>query len=146
MFRSLWEAQKGKPAGDFLADADTALAAIVLFDQFPRNMFRHEARAFATDALALEIAKAAIDHGYDGEFVESARAFFYMPFMHSESLADQERCVALFSAPGLEYNLGFARAHRDVIARFGRFPHRNEALGRATRPEEEEAISQGAGW
>ncbi len=146
MFRALWEAQKGKPAGDFLADADTALAAIVLFDQFPRNMFRHEARAFATDALALEIAGAAVASGYDDAFVEAARSFFYIPFMHSESLADQERCVALFSAPGFEENLAFARMHRDVIARFGRFPHRNEALGRETRPEEEEAVSEGADW
>ncbi len=146
MFRALWEAQKGKPASDFLADADTALAAIVLFDQFPRNMFRHEARAFATDALALDIARAAIARGYDEEFVEAARSFFYMPFMHSEKLADQERCVQLFSAPGLEQNLEFARAHRDVIARFGRFPHRNQALGRETRPEEEAALAQGVGW
>ncbi len=101
MFRALWEAQKGKPVSEFLADADTALAAIVLFDQFPRNMFRHEARAFATDPLALEIAKAAIERGYDDEFVAGAQSFFYLPFMHSENLADQDRCIALFDRPGL---------------------------------------------
>jgi len=146
MFRSLWEAQRGKPASEFLDDADTALAALVLFDQFPRNMFRHEARAFATDALALDIAKAALDRGYDEEFVEGARSFFYLPFMHSENLADQERCVALFSKPGFEDNLKFARMHRDIIARFGRFPHRNKALGRETLPEEADAVAEGAGW
>ncbi len=146
LFRALLDVQQGEPAVDFLVDADTALAAIILFDQFPRNMFRHQARAFATDALAREIADAALERGFDEEFVEAARPFFYMPFMHSEDLADQERSVALFSRPGYEFNLGFAKAHRDVIERFGRFPHRNEALGRATLPEEEEAIAEGAGW
>lgn len=146
LFRSLWEAQKGKPAAEFLADADTALAAIVLFDQFPRNMFRHEARAFATDNLALEIAKAALERGYDDEFVAGAQSFFYLPFMHSENLADQERCIALFDRPGFENNLRFAKMHRDIIARFGRFPHRNKALGRETLPEEEEAVTEGEGW
>jgi uncharacterized protein (DUF924 family) len=146
LFRALWEAQKGKPVSEFLVDADTALAAIVLFDQFPRNMFRGEARAFSTDGLALEIARAALDRGFDDEFVEGARAFFYMPFMHSESLVDQDRCIALFSAPGFENNLKFAHAHRDIIVRFGRFPHRNKALGRETLPEEEEAIAQGSHW
>ncbi len=146
MFRALWEAQKGKPVSEFLADADTALAAIVLFDQFPRNMFRHEARAFATDPLALEIAKAALERGYDDEFVAGAQSFFYLPFMHSENLADQDRCIALFDRPGFEENLKFARMHRDLIARFGRFPHRNKALGRETRPEEEAAVAEGADW
>ena len=146
LFRALWEAQRGKPAEVFLEDADTALAALVLFDQFPRNMFRGEARAFATDPLAREIADAAIERGYDEAFVEAARPFFYMPFMHSENLADQERSVALFSAPGFEFNLRFAKAHRDIIARFGRFPHRNAVLGRETLPEEAEAVAEGAGW
>ncbi|MBO9576429.1 MAG: DUF924 domain-containing protein [Sphingobium sp.] len=146
LFRALWEAQKGKPASAFLEDADTALAAIVLFDQFPRNMFRHEAREFSTDPLALEIANAAIERGYDEEFIEGAQAFFYMPFMHSEDLADQDRCIALFSKPGFDENLKFAHMHRDIIARFGRFPHRNKALGRETLPEEEDAVKEGANW
>jgi len=146
LFRALWEAQKDKPASAFLDDADMALAAIVLFDQFPRNMFRGEARAFATDGLALEIARQALERGYDQDFVEAARPFFYLPFMHSENLADQDRSVALFSAPGFEFNLKFARAHRDIIARFGRFPHRNAALGRETRPEEEDAVAEGSAW
>lgn len=146
LFRALWDVQRDRPAGEFLEEADTALAAIILFDQFPRNMFRGEGRAFATDALALEIARVALEKGYDQEFVEGARAFFYLPFMHSEDLADQERSLELFSQPGLETNLRFAVMHHAVIARFGRFPHRNAALGRETRPGEEEAIMEGAGW
>ena len=146
LFGALLSAQQDRPAEDFLADADTALAALVLFDQFPRNMFRGQARAFATDPLAREIARAALERGYDEEFVEAARPFFYMPFMHSEDLADQERSVALFSRPGYEFNLKFAIAHRDIIARFGRFPHRNAALGRATLPEEAQAVAEGSGW
>lgn len=146
LFRALWDAQRGNSAVDFLTDADTALAAIILFDQFPRNMFRGQAQAFATDALARDIARSALDRGFDEAFVEAARPFFYMPFMHSEDLADQERSLALFSRPGYELNLPFARAHHDIIARFGRFPHRNAVLGRETLPEEEADVAEGAHW
>lgn len=146
LFRALWDAQRDKPVDAFLEDADTALAAIILFDQLPRNMFRDQPRAFATDALSREIADRAVARGYDEEFVEAARPFYYMPFMHSEDLADQERSMALFGRPGLEFNLPFAKAHHDVIARFGRFPHRNAILGRVSLPEEEEAVAQGAHW
>lgn len=146
MFRSLWDALRGEPVARFLDDADMALAAIVLFDQFPRNMFRGQPRAFATDSLARDIAKAALDKGFDDEFVESARAFFYLPFMHSEELADQERSLALFAQPGFETNLAFAKAHHAIVARFGRFPHRNAVLGRDTLPEEAEAVKEGAAW
>jgi uncharacterized protein (DUF924 family) len=146
LFRALWDVQRDKPASAFLADADTALAACVLFDQFPRNMFRGEARAFATDALARAIADAAIAKGFDAEFRIPANSFFYLPFMHSESLADQERSLELYGQPGLEMNLRFALAHHAIISRYGRFPHRNGALGRVTLPEEEEAVEEGAGW
>jgi uncharacterized protein (DUF924 family) len=146
LFRSLWDVQRGKPVEDFLDDADTALAALILFDQLPRNMFRGDRRAFSTDLLARDIAQAAIDKGYDEAFVESARPFFYLPFMHSEDLADQERSLELFSQPGLENNLRFAVMHHAIVARFGRFPHRNAVLGRETLPEEEEAVEEGEGW
>jgi len=146
LFRALWDAQRDKPADAFLEDADMALAAIVLFDQFPRNMFRGQARAFATDGLARDIARLALDKGFDEDFVQAARPFFYMPFMHSEDLADQDRSVALFSKPGFEFNLKFARAHRDIVARFGRFPHRNAVLGRETLPEEADAVAEGSAW
>ncbi|MBN8829622.1 MAG: DUF924 domain-containing protein [Sphingomonadales bacterium] len=146
LFRALWDVQRDNPAVDFLTDADTALAALILFDQFPRNMFRGQSAAFATDALAREIADGALAQGFDEEFVEKVRPFFYMPFMHSEDLADQERSLALFSRPGYEFNLKFAQAHHDIVRRFGRFPHRNKALGRETQPEEAEAVAEGAGW
>ncbi|MCA1750172.1 MAG: DUF924 family protein [Parasphingopyxis sp.] len=145
-FGPLWEEQRDKPAGDFLATPERALAAVILFDQFSRNLFRGTAKAFATDALALEIAKGAIERGYDRDYSEAQRQFLYMPFMHSEKLADQERSLELFEALGDENSLKFAREHRDIIARFGRFPHRNEALGRDTPPAEKEAVEKGKDW
>ena len=110
-------------------DPQTALAAVIVFDQFPRNMFRGEPKAFATDVLAVSIARHAIERGFDAGLTEQRKSFFYMPFMHSENVADQERCVALFSAlPG--DMVKYAIEHRDIVARFGRFPHRNQVLGR----------------
>jgi uncharacterized protein (DUF924 family) len=135
-FHDLYERKRELPAGSFLDDPLTALAAIILFDQFPRNMFRDHADQFQTDHLALAIAKGAVERGYDDQIDEKERQFFYMPFQHSENLADQNRSVQLFTAVGDDYNLGFAIKHRDVIERFGRFPHRNAMLGRAPRPEE----------
>ena len=120
----------------FLDDPLTALAAVILFDQFPRNMFRGDAEQFATDHLALAIARAAVDRGFDDQLQSKERGFLYMPFEHSESLADQKRSLQLFTALGDDYLLGFAKKHHDVIERFGRFPHRNAILGRAPRPAE----------
>jgi uncharacterized protein (DUF924 family) len=145
-FLALWEQWRGRDAEQFLGTADKALAAIVLFDQFPRNMFRGEARAFATDALAREIATAAIDKGFDARMTADERSFLYMPFQHSEDLADQDRAVALFSALGLADSIVYARKHREMIVRFGRFPARNAALGRADRPEERDAIAASKDW
>ncbi len=145
-FQELWEEQKAKIAADFLETPETALAAIILFDQFPRNMFRDTAEAFATDHLALQIAKEAIDREMDHKLTEDQRSFLYMPFMHSEDLEDQTRSLGLFTALGTEDNIKFAKTHRDVIVQYGRFPHRNAVLGRETRPEEQVAIDQGSGW
>jgi uncharacterized protein (DUF924 family) len=114
----------------------TALAGVILFDQFPRNMFRGHADQFATDHLALAIAKAASDKGFDGELQPKERGFLYMPFQHSEDLADQNRSLLLFTELGDDNQLGYARKHHDVITRFGRFPHRNAILGRTPRPDE----------
>lgn len=114
----------------------SALAAIVLFDQFPRNMFRRTAEAFATDSLAVELARNAVDRGFDEAMSDQERQFLYMPFMHSEIVADQERAVALFQALGNEDAAKYAIEHRDIIARFGRFPHRNRVLGRTDTAEE----------
>jgi uncharacterized protein (DUF924 family) len=135
-FHELWEEQRQLPADHFLDSAPHALAAVILFDQLPRNMFRGHAEQFATDILALAIAKAAVEQGYDSQLSPAERGFLYMPFQHSETLDDQQRSVALFTALGDEYQLGFAKKHHDVIERFGRFPHRNAVLGRAPRPDE----------
>ena len=135
-FLKLWSEKRELPVIAFLTDPLTALAAVILFDQFPRNMFRDDAEQFATDHLALAIAKGAIDKGYDEQLTAGERAFFYMPFQHSESLADQKRSLLLYAELGDERFAPFARKHHDVIERFGRFPHRNRILGRAPRPEE----------
>ena len=135
-FRDLYEQKRELPASSFLDDPLTALAAIILFDQFPRNMFRGLADQFATDHLALAIAKGAIERGFDDELKTDERAFLYMPFQHSEDLADQNRSVLLFTELGDQEQLGYAKKHYGIIKRFGRFPHRNAILGRAPRPDE----------
>jgi uncharacterized protein (DUF924 family) len=126
--------------------ADGALALVLLLDQIPRNLFRNSAHAFATDGLARTVASAAVDAGHDRAVDRDLRLFFYMPFEHSETLADQDRSLALFSAMGDDYYLEYATAHRDVIVRFGRFPHRNAALGRASTAEEQAWLDAGGGF
>ena len=117
-----------------------ALALILLCDQFTRNCFRKTARAFAGDARAVEIARYALARFYASVFPVDMRLFFYMPFGHSAHLADQQLACALFETIGGENNIKSALDHRDVVARFGRFPHRNEVLGRATTAEELEYL------
>jgi len=138
-FLDLWEAKRENLPDAFLGSARDALAATILFDQFPRNMLRGHADQFSTDPLALAIAKAAVDRGLDAAMSPDERGFLYMPFQHSEDIGDQRRSVALFTALGDDYQLGFARKHHDVVERFGRFPHRNAILGRPPRPAEVEA-------
>ena len=135
-FLKLWAEQRQRPADSFLSDPLTALAAVILFDQFPRNMFRGHADQFATDHLALAVASEAVDRGYDEQLEPQERGFLYMPFQHSEDLADQKRSLLLFTELGDGDQLGYAKKHHEVIERFGRFPHRNKILGRAPRPEE----------
>lgn len=135
-FEELWAEQRTQPAASFLGSAREALAAVILFDQLPRNMFRDHADSFATDHLALAIAKDAIERDYDEAMSQPERGFLYMPFQHSEDLDDQQRSVALFTDLGDAEQLRYAKLHRDVIERFGRFPHRNATLGRAPRPDE----------
>jgi uncharacterized protein (DUF924 family) len=135
-FLKLWAEKRQLPVDAFTTDPLTALAAVVLFDQFPRNMFRGSADQFATDHLALAIAKAAVDKEYDEQLEPKERGFLYMPFQHSEYRADQDRSLLLFTALGDDHQLGYAKKHHDVIARFGRFPHRNQMLGRTPRPDE----------
>lgn len=116
--------------------ANGALALAIVLDQFPRNLFRGTARAYAGDELARDVVGRAIERRYDHEIAPPLRNFFYIPYMHSEALADQERSFELMLANGDENGIKYAQIHLDVIRRFGRFPHRNEALGRASTPEE----------
>jgi uncharacterized protein (DUF924 family) len=128
---------------DFWAhSADGALALLILLDQFPRNAFRGSARMFESDAKARGVARAAIDAGFDNDFEPELRNFFYLPLMHSEDLADQDRAVELARGLGGE-PLRFALMHRGIIEKFGRFPHRNEMLGRTTTPEEQKFLADG---
>jgi uncharacterized protein (DUF924 family) len=122
------------------------LAAVIVLDQFPRNMFRGSPRAFATDALALSISQHAIAAGLDQQLDRQQRWFLYMPFQHSEDRAVQARSIELFTQLGDRENLGYARRHQEIIDRFGRFPHRNEVLGRLSTPEEAQFIATHRGF
>lgn len=124
------------------ASPDGALALLILLDQFPRNMFRGQARAFATDPLARALASRAILNGFDGAYPD-LRSFFYLPFEHSEDLSDQERGLTLYKAADDADGLKWAGVHADIIRRFGRFPHRNAVLGRVSTPEEQKFLDDG---
>lgn len=129
-----------------LDDADGALALVLLLDQVPRNVFRDSGHAFATDPLARAYATRAIAAGHDSRVAPALRVFLYLPFEHSEAIADQDHCVELVAAMGDANYLKYAEAHRDVIRRFGRFPHRNRALGRDSTPEEQAWLDAGGGF
>jgi uncharacterized protein (DUF924 family) len=144
-FLTLHEAAAAGRLSEWEAAPEGALALVILLDQFPRNMFRNDARTFATDPMALSTAGRALSRGFDRLVPPQLRTFFYLPFMHSENLADQERCVALYRAVNDEYSLKYAEDHADIIRRFGRFPHRNAILGRRTTPEEQ-AFLDGGGF
>ena len=124
----------------------SGLALVILLDQFPRNMFRGSAKAFAADPLARDAARVILDNGWDKAMTPDERMFAYLPFEHSESLADQERCLVLMKEiapfPDTADLPKWAEAHLAIIRRFGRFPHRNAALGRASTPEEVEFLKQ----
>jgi len=141
-FLLLYEVLSAWPAEDALASAQRALATALVLDQFPRNIFRNAPQAFATDALAREVAQGAIARGLDKELGSEERIFLYLPFEHSEDRDDQARAVALVSALGDDEFTRYALAHQAVIDRFGRFPHRNGVLGRASTPEEKAFLNQ----
>ena len=122
------------------------LAEIIVLDQFSRNLHRGLPSAFAADSKALARAKEGIELGFDREVTDRERAFFYMPLMHSESLADQEKCVLLFARLGNKESMKYAVEHRDIIERFGRFPHRNSILERDSTPAEIEFMKTHAGF
>jgi uncharacterized protein (DUF924 family) len=132
--------------GAWMDTADGALALVLLLDQIPRNVYRGSGHAFATDGLARSYADRAIDAGFDARVEPALRFFLYMPFEHAEDLAGQDRAIELFTALGDGHLLGYAHAHREVIARFGRFPHRNAALGRTSTPDERAWLEAGGGF
>ena len=135
-FLDTWQAASAGELDSWRRCAEGALALVSVLDQFPLNMFRGKAESYSTGERALEVAVEAIEKGWDMKLDKAHLAFLYLPFMHSENLDDQERSVALFEAAGLKDNLRFARHHRELIRRFGRFPHRNAILGRSSTDEE----------
>lgn len=145
-FDDLWQRAHNGALHEWLTKPHNALGYIILTDQFPRNMFRGEARAFSTDPMARAAAKQALERGFDMRVPEPERQFFYMPLMHSECLTDQDRCVRLMHTRMPETganNLVHAKAHRKVIRKFGRFPFRNAALSRCDSAEEVEFLNEG---
>lgn len=135
-FEGLWADAAARKLEHWKDSAEGCLALVIVLDQLPLNMFRGEAKSFSTEQQAVEACKYAISHGYDKSIASERLAFLYMPLMHSESLADQDLAVRLFEQAGLEANLRFARHHRELIRKFGRFPHRNAILGRESSREE----------
>ncbi|VIO67756.1 DUF924 family protein [Bradyrhizobium ivorense] len=144
-FLATWQKAAAGELAAWEASDDGALALTIVLDQFPRNMFRDDPKTFSSDALAREVAGRAIDRGVDARVDPLLREFLYLPFMHSEHLADQQRCVALFReyGGGHPQNLKYAEDHADIIRRFGRFPHRNRVLGRQTTPDEQAFLDSG---
>jgi uncharacterized protein (DUF924 family) len=142
-FLATYEAAAAEQLAAWEASPEGAFALLIVLDQFPRNMFRGSARAFTADALARTVADRAIAQGYDQCFAVPERSFFYLPFEHSEHLADQERCVELARATGDADALKWAEIHAGIIRRFGRFPHRNAVLGRATHADEQVFLDNG---
>jgi uncharacterized protein (DUF924 family) len=141
-FMPTYEAAARGDLNEWELTPDGALAVILLLDQFPRNMFRGQRETYKTDPVALMAADRAIERGFDHKVEPLFRRFFYLPFMHSESLADQERSVTLNEALGDADSVKYAHHHHDIVARFGRFPHRNAILGRETTPEEEAFLKE----
>jgi uncharacterized protein (DUF924 family) len=141
-FLATHEAAARGDLNDWELVPEGALAVVLLLDQFPRNMFRGTRRVYQTDRTALDTADRAIERGFDTQVEPALRGFFYLPFEHSENLADQERSVALHEAAGDADGLTWARHHQEIIAKFGRFPHRNAILGRESTPEELAYLAQ----
>ena len=141
-FLGLHESLVSRGSNGLLSDAQTALAAVIVLDQMSRNMFRDTPRAFAADPQALRVAEAAIVRGFDAGLTKDQRMFLYLPFQHSEDRQSQARSVALTASLGDPELQKWAEAHRAIVDRFGRFPHRNRVLGRISTPDETEFLKQ----
>ena len=135
-YQALWEKAGAGELAAWQESADGCLALCIVLDQFPLNMFRGQARSFSTEQQAVAVTKHAVAQGLDALLPTDRQAFLYMPLMHSEHLADQDESVRLFDASGLQGNAHFARHHRELVRRFGRFPHRNAVLGRVSTADE----------
>ena len=144
-YEDVWLRARAGAYDHWVEEARSALALVIILDQFPLNMFRQDARQYSTESHAREIARQAIETGVDQRLDNEQKAFLYLPFMHSESLEDQKRSLQLYAAAGLQDNLGFAQHHHDVVERFGRFPHRNKVLGRKSTEQERENLKH-ANW
>jgi uncharacterized protein (DUF924 family) len=144
-FAGLWHTAAEGGLAPWEETPEGALALVIVLDQFPRNMFRGEARTYATDAAARGVADRALARGFDQHIARPERQFLYLPFMHSEDRADQERCMALARGYGDDEFTRYAENHADIVRRFGRFPHRNATLRRATSAEEQ-AFLDGGGF
>jgi uncharacterized protein (DUF924 family) len=142
-FFRLWRAAADGELARWEETPEGALALVIVLDQFPRNMFRGEARTYETDAAARAVADRALRRGFDRQVAQLERQFLYMPFMHSEDPADQDRCVELARGYGDDEFTRYAEHHAGIVRRFGRFPHRNAALRRATSPEEQAFLDAG---
>lgn len=142
-FFDLWQRAAAGELSSWETSDDGALALVIVLDQFPRNMFRGDGRTYEADAVARAVADRALRHGFDQQVPHRERGFFYLPFMHSENLPDQERCVALARGYGDDEFMKYAEEHADIIRRFGRFPHRNPMLHRVTTPEEQAFLDAG---
>ena len=145
-FTDIHERAAGGAFDRFVESRAECLALVIGLDQFPRNIFRGTPRAFGSDAKAREIARVALERGYDQGICSVFKVFFYLPFEHSESLADQERALLLYKGLNEERALAAAIGHHDAIRRFGRFPHRNAVLGRDDTPEEAEYLKAPPSW
>jgi uncharacterized protein (DUF924 family) len=142
-FFGLWQDAVAGKLASWEETAEGALALVIVLDQFPRNMFRGEPRTYEADPMARAVADRAIARGFDQLVLHSHLQFLYLPFMHSESLADQERCLAFSRSYGNDEFAKYAQDHADIVRRFGRFPHRNAVLGRATTREEQDFLDGG---
>ena len=135
-YHDLWLKARDGGLEDWAGTPEGTIALVIVLDQFPLNMFRGQAEGFSTEAASRDIAAGAIAAGFDRHLPDEQKAFLYLPFMHSEDLHDQDRSVELYENPRLKENLRFAHHHRDIIRRFGRFPHRNQILGRESTTKE----------
>lgn len=140
-FESTWQQAKAGELDAWQQTPEGCLALCIILDQFPLNMYRGEARSFSTEQQAVAVTKQALAQGFDQQLPKEQRLFLYMPLMHSEHLADQDESVRVFNAVGLKENARFAEHHRDIVRRFGRFPHRNVALGRESTLAELEYLN-----